>query len=90
MGYATTSFDNVIEGSTVAGLSMGAAHLPIRCAWMHAAQNSQPAEVIWGAMGPFRADGVSNFNDHFWGRGPVGPDIRGLAIAGFWVLRAPC
>lgn len=90
MGYATTSLDNVIEGSTVAGLSMGAARLPIRCAWMHAAQNSQPADVIWGAMGPIRADGVSNFNDHFWGRGAVGPDIRGAAIWGFWVLRAPC
>jgi hypothetical protein len=31
--------------------------------------------------------GMSNVNDNFWGKGPVGPDIRDGAITGYWSIK---
>ena len=40
--------------------------------------------VAIGVIGPA---GCSNYDDYFWGKGPVGPDIRGANIHGWWRVR---
>lgn len=53
--------------------------------WFLAIQRSQSfREGV--AMGPIREDGVSNYDDYFWGHGSVGPDIPQDRIEAFWVV----
>ena len=61
--------------------------IPIRAAWFQASKEQQPTGTRAAVMGVYGAGGVSNYNDYFHGKGPVGPDIRGNAIAGWWYLR---
>ncbi len=35
-------------------------------------------------MGVYGPGGVNNYNDYFWGQGPVGPDIPRTSIQGYW------
>lgn len=65
--------------------SLGA-HLTVVQAWALASILSNPPDGIWAAMGPTGPNGITNINDHFWGFGSVGPDIRGTDIKGFWRL----
>jgi hypothetical protein len=58
--------------------------LPVRAAWCQAKKEEQPNDreaVVMGVIGP---NGLSNYNDYFWGKGPVGPDLRGSNIRGYW------
>ncbi len=50
-------------------------------------QGDQPAGVVPVVMGVFDVNGMSNVNDYFWGKGPVGPDIRDGAITGYWSIK---
>jgi hypothetical protein len=61
--------------------------IPIRAAWFQASKEQQPAGTQAAVMGVFGPGNVTNYNDYFHGKGPVGPDIRGTAISGWWYLR---
>ncbi|XYH93671.1 DUF6345 domain-containing protein [Sorangium sp. So ce1128] len=55
-------------------------------AWTTAAIEIQPDdEVIYAVMGAFGPGWtVPNYNDYFWDKGPVGPDLRGADKLGYW------
>jgi hypothetical protein len=38
------------------------------------------------SMGPINVDGVSDFTDYYWGKGPVGPSIPKSQIRGWWYI----
>lgn len=102
-GYATNSFDSDREGSTFASLIWTREsflwvtlrdYVSIRRAWIMTAIECQPAEerpgspIRVGVMGVRRdVDGVSSWDDFFFGRGPLSPDIRSSAARSFWVVR---
>ncbi len=58
--------------------------MKVRQAWAQASIDDQPPQVVWATMGVFGAGGLTNYNDHFWGRGSVGPDIPAGQITGYW------
>ncbi|TQM81121.1 hypothetical protein FHX81_3482 [Saccharothrix saharensis] len=58
--------------------------LPVLRAWSRAAIDTQPSWVRWATMGPIGTSWIANFNDHFWGAGPVGPDT--LPSVGYWKI----
>ena len=58
--------------------------IPVRAAWFKAAKEQQPSKVQSVVMGVIGPNGLSNYNDYFWGNGPVGPDIKGSNIKGYW------
>lgn len=93
LAYATVSNDNTVEGRLLAshihgvsflGFTFG--QLSIRQAWAATATEVQPSSVVYAMMGAVRGDGVTNYNDYFWGKGPVGPDIPLSQTAGYWRL----
>jgi hypothetical protein len=68
--------------------------LPVREAWFRAKQLTQPGGTVAAVMGPYciiqvgnQLVLISNFNDYFWGKGPVGPDIRPPFITGYWYVQ---
>lgn len=87
MGYQTVTYDNELEGSLLAQRSL--AGWTVRDAWIQAAIDTQGESQIWAVMGVIGPDGWSNWNDHVWGHGPVGPDIRGGNIRGYWITWGP-
>jgi hypothetical protein len=102
-GYASNSFDTDREGRVFGDLILHKStflwmtlrdYQPIRTAWINTAIEIQPAEespgvpILVGAMGVRRSsDGVSSWNDHFHGFGPVSPDIPASTARSFWVVR---
>ncbi|MEZ4629987.1 MAG: DUF6345 domain-containing protein [Deinococcales bacterium] len=50
------------------------------------ATDTQSSEEIYALMGVWGEAGLTNYNDHFWDRGELGPDISKDAIQGFWRL----
>jgi hypothetical protein len=48
--------------------------------------DKEPAGVRYRSMGLIGAGGVTNMNDHFWGQGPVGPDIPASPHYGMWAV----
>jgi len=60
--------------------------LKVRDAWAQTSIDDQPAEVVWASMGPIGAGGLVNYNDYFWGKGAVGPDVPASQITGYWRL----
>jgi hypothetical protein len=87
MGYQTVTFDNELEGTVLASRTLEG--WTVRQAWIQAAMETQGASEIWAVMGVIGPDGWSNWNDHVWGRGSVGPDIRGSNIRGYWITWGP-
>lgn len=85
-GYATISYDNTIEGDRLARHLL-ADNLTVRNAWAQMATEAQPASVIYGYMGVYGPNGLSDYNDHYWGHGSVGPDIHD--IRGHWAIHSP-
>lgn len=62
----------------------------VKNAWFDAIATDQPSDRVGVVMGPWRAgDFVTNYNDHFWMKGSVGPDIPGGDIGGFWAVTGP-
>ncbi|KYF63247.1 hypothetical protein BE11_03370 [Sorangium cellulosum] len=92
LGYATESFDDTTEGAMFAGYLLDdASPTPLRQAWVTTAIEVQPDdEVIYAVMGAYgQGWTLPNYDDHFWGKGPVGPDLRGAERIGFWRLAGP-
>jgi hypothetical protein len=77
-------------------LGIGRAPMSINKAWFAAAmkRNWQWDPIHGGtgraaAMGPVRFVGglpISDFNDYYWGKGGVGPNITAGQINGFWMI----
>ncbi len=88
LGYANTTYDNSQEGLSL-GQGIFEHSLSLRQAWASAASSIQTPVEIYAVMGVWDARGVNNYNDHFWGLGPVGPDIPGPSVEGFWRLSGP-
>ncbi|MGM1058888.1 DUF6345 domain-containing protein [Saccharothrix sp. Mg75] len=61
--------------------------MKVRVAWAQASIDTQPAWVRWSTMGPIGSSWIANFDDYFWGRGPVGPDT--LPTVGYWRISGP-
>ncbi len=38
------------------------------------------------SIAPIGKKGITPLNDSLWGRGTVGPDIKGTGITGFYVI----
>ncbi len=58
--------------------------LPVRDAWMTAKEEEQPEDREVVIMGVYGDQGVSNYQDYYWGQGQVGPDIRADKVRGYW------
>ncbi|MDU0291270.1 DUF6345 domain-containing protein [Saccharothrix longispora] len=58
--------------------------MKVRVAWAQASIDTQPSWVRWSTMGPIGNSWIANFDDYFWGKGPVGPDT--LPTVGFWKI----
>ncbi|NOY44715.1 MAG: hypothetical protein GXP50_04580 [Deltaproteobacteria bacterium] len=96
MAYANSSYDNSTEGRLLAEWATGKSFgfftfppLPVRAAWIQTAKQVQPSKVTWAVMGVIGRNGMSNYNDYVHGAGPVGPDIRGADIIGWWRISGP-
>lgn len=87
MGYQTVTYDNELEGTVLARRSLEG--WTVRQAWIQAAMDTQGESEIWAVMGVIGPDGWSNWDDHVWGHGSVGPDIRGSNIRGYWITWGP-
>ncbi|MDX2020050.1 MAG: DUF6345 domain-containing protein [Deltaproteobacteria bacterium] len=88
--FETVSYHSSQHGQIYAGYLTGVPWfwwinpMKVRVAWAQASIDDQPASVIWATMGPISNGSWMNFNDHFWGKGAVGPDIPANQIAGYW------
>lgn len=93
MGYANVSKDNRREGTILASSMLGVNGwrlLPVRLAWVRAAEKVQDSGVTHAYMGVYDSDYRSNFNDWFWGKvNGGGPDIDPGQIAGAWRVASP-
>lgn len=88
LAYSTITFDNNQEGGLFADYLLGSGYR-LRHAWLQTATDVQGSGEIYAVMGAWGADGVTNYNDHFWNQGPVGPDVPRDEIEGFWRLTGP-
>ncbi len=88
LAYSTVTFDNNQEGGLFADYLLGSGYR-LRHAWVQTATDVQGRDEIFALMGVWGADGVTNYNDHFWNEGPVGPDVLKDEIEGFWRLSGP-
>jgi hypothetical protein len=96
LGFSNTAYDEAGFGNAFAqwmlGYRIGLVTLPpvpIRSAWFLAKDSNQPSSVIACTMGVLGPSGLSNYNDYFWGKGSVGPDVRGANIHGYWRVSHP-
>jgi hypothetical protein len=60
--------------------------LKVRQAWAQMAIELEPSGRIYVSMGVYGPGGVTNYDDYFWGQGPVGPDIPKSQVNGYWWL----
>lgn len=56
----------------------------VRQAWAQASIDDQPPQVVWATMGVISTNGSVDWNDYFWGHGPVGPDVPADQVTGYW------
>jgi hypothetical protein len=96
LGFSNTAYDEDGFGNAFAqwmlGYRIGPVTLPpmpIRSAWFLAKDGNQPSSVISCTMGVLGPSGLSGYDDYFWGKGPVGPDVRGANIHGYWRVSHP-
>ena len=70
--------------------NMLSSNMTVCCAWFDAIDDHQPSDREGVVMGVLRAsDFAWNYNDHFHGKGSVGPDIRGSNIGFAWYVSGP-
>jgi hypothetical protein len=62
------------------------AGLTVRNAWAQMAFDKEPGGTVFRSMGNIGAGGVTNINDHFWGKGSTGPDIMKASRTGMWAI----
>jgi hypothetical protein len=60
--------------------------LTVRNAWAQMAIDKEPSGVVYRSMGNIGPGWVTNIGDHFWGQGPVGPDISVAGRIGMWAI----
>lgn len=60
--------------------------LKVRQAWARMALDLEPSGRQYVTMGAAGPGWVTNYDDYFWGEGPVGPDIPKSQIVGYWWL----
>lgn len=89
LGFSTlANVSNQFSGA-FAG-NMVDANMTVLQAWFDAIDDHQPNNREGVVMGVFRANDFAwNFNDHFHGKGSVGPDIRGSNIGLGWYVTGP-
>jgi hypothetical protein len=96
LGFHTVAYDAPTFGWTFADGMLGRCTiwcgwsikpLPVRAAWFRANQLRQPKGTIAAVMGPYGPFWINNYNDYFWGKGWVGPDIRPPWIRGYWYIQ---
>jgi hypothetical protein len=62
----------------------------IQQAWAAMAVDKEPSAVTYRSMGPITFDNnghmITDINDHWWGQGPVGPDIFAGSVRGYWSI----
>ena len=80
------TYDNTIEGSHWANYMLSGC--TVRQSWMQTGMDAQGRTERVAVMGVIDRNGLSNWNDHYWGTGSVGPDITN--IGGYWLLSSPC
>ncbi len=78
--FAEYLFDQTFFGITIRPA------LTVQQAWAAMANDLEPAGVRWRTMGPVDSSGVTNLNDHYWGQGSVGPDIRATNTSGWFSI----
>jgi len=61
--------------------------LKVRQAWAQMAKDLEPSGREYVTMGAASSGWVTNYDDYFWGEGPVGPDIPEDQIIGYWWLK---
>jgi len=84
--FHTVSYHSASHGGVYANYLLRASPMKVRSAWAQASIDDQPAEVVWASMGVISAAGLVNYDDYFWGKGSVGPDIPAAQITGYWRL----
>ncbi|MFD6756430.1 MULTISPECIES: DUF6345 domain-containing protein [Micromonospora] len=90
--FHTVSYHSASHGGTFANYMLRSPFLwwnnpmPVRKAWAQASIDDQPASVVWATMGPVGPGGLVNFDDYFWGKGSVGPDVPASSLTGWWYI----
>ncbi|MEV4711610.1 DUF6345 domain-containing protein [Micromonospora sp. NPDC049374] len=90
--FHTVSYHSASHGGTFANYMLRTPFLwwnkpmPVRKAWAQASIDDQPASVVWATMGPVGPGGLVNFDDYFWGKGSVGPDVPASSLTGWWYI----
>ncbi len=91
MGFANTAYDSDGFAGTFADWMLGRfgilPPMPVRSSWLLATDSNQPGSVIASILGVIGPAGMSNYNDYYHGKGPVGPDLRGSDIRGYWRIK---
>lgn len=95
-GFQTTASCVTVSGGTAGrfaswllGRPFGFVTFPpmrVRQAWALMALDLEPSGRQYVTMGVYGAGGITNYDDFFWGKGPVGPDIPKSQITGYWWL----
>lgn len=89
LGFHTNAAVNSNFSGTFAS-DMVDSNMTVVQSWFDAIDDHQPNDREGVVMGVFRAsDWVWNYNDHFHGKGSVGPDIRGSDIGLGWYVTGP-
>ncbi|MGH1542443.1 MAG: DUF6345 domain-containing protein [Arenicella sp.] len=82
--FDTVSYHSSQHGGIFANYMLKNNPLNVRQAWSQASIDDQPAQVIWATMGVVSGGSLNNFNDYYWGKGSVGPDIPANQIDSYW------
>lgn len=82
--FDTVSYHSAQHGGIFANYLLRANPMTVRQAWAQASIDDQPAQVTWATMGVISSGSLANWNDHFWGKGSVAPDVPASQIGGYW------
>jgi hypothetical protein len=79
LAWAGTGF----TGTFADNMMLGAPQTIVK-SWFNAAMADGTG--LAAAMGPIGPGNTLDFNDHYWGKGPVGPTIKAPQIQGWWYV----
>jgi Family of unknown function (DUF6345) len=85
LALAGTGFPARFANNFLVGPGPGAGPLTIVQAWRSAAKSQGTGTPA--ALGPIDGNGFCDFNDFYWGKGPVGPSIPAALIRGWWYIK---
>ena len=86
-GFETSAYDTPGFAATFANSMLNSPALPIRMAWFQAHDATQPGGVVAKVIGVVGPDGCySGWDDYFWGKGPISPDIPGNDVELLWYV----